>query len=150
MGTVLLASSPSPPSPSLAPFPSQILEQQCAARAPAATGLGLGIGLECRRKRGAGSSSSARIISNSSSLIQRATRECSLLQPPAAGRVYWQASSFDGGSGPPLVGISSGAEKRSERNKRSDTAKRHVLARQRPIEQEEARDHSRSPLGHRR
>nr|XP_017020571.1 uncharacterized protein LOC108073451 isoform X2 [Drosophila kikkawai] len=99
---------------------------------------------------GAGSSSSTRIISNSSSLIQRATRECSLLQPPAAGRVYWQASSFDGGSGPPLVGISSGAEKRSERNKRSDTAKRHVLARQRPIEQEEARDHSRSPLGHRR
>uniref|UniRef100_A0A6P4FEW5 Actin cytoskeleton-regulatory complex protein pan1 n=1 Tax=Drosophila rhopaloa TaxID=1041015 RepID=A0A6P4FEW5_DRORH len=100
---------------------------------------------------GAGSSSSARIISNSSSLIQRATRECSLLQPPAASRVYWQASSFDGGSNPPPgLGISSGAEKRSERNKRSDTAKRHVLARQRPIEQEEARDHSRSPLGHRR
>ncbi|XP_052847681.1 uncharacterized protein LOC128259386 isoform X2 [Drosophila gunungcola] len=100
---------------------------------------------------GAGSSSSARIISNSSSLIQRATRECSLLQPPAASRVYWQASSFDGGSHPPSgSGISSGAEKRSERNKRSDTAKRHVLARQRPIEQEEARDHSRSPLGHRR
>ncbi|XP_017066467.1 uncharacterized protein LOC108104740 isoform X2 [Drosophila eugracilis] len=100
---------------------------------------------------GAGSSSSARIISNSSSLIQRATRECSLLQPPAASRVYWQASSFDGGSNPPPgLGISSGAEKRSERNKRSDTAKRHVLSRQRPIEQEEARDHSRSPLGHRR
>ncbi|XP_016959827.1 uncharacterized protein LOC108031115 isoform X2 [Drosophila biarmipes] len=100
---------------------------------------------------GAGSSSSARIISNSSSLIQRATRECSLLQPPAAGRVYWQASSFDSGSNPPPgLGISSGAEKRSERNKSSDTAKRHVLARQRPIEQEEARDHSRSPLGHRR
>ncbi|XP_017128020.1 actin cytoskeleton-regulatory complex protein pan1 isoform X3 [Drosophila elegans] len=100
---------------------------------------------------GAGSSSSARIISNSSSLIQRATRECSLLQPPAASRVYWQASSFDGGSHPPPgSGISSGAERRSERNKRSDTAKRHVLARQRPIEQEEARDHSRSPLGHRR
>nr|NP_001246539.1 uncharacterized protein Dmel_CG12502, isoform C [Drosophila melanogaster]NP_001401023.1 uncharacterized protein Dmel_CG12502, isoform E [Drosophila melanogaster]AFH04210.1 uncharacterized protein Dmel_CG12502, isoform C [Drosophila melanogaster]UYI58692.1 uncharacterized protein Dmel_CG12502, isoform E [Drosophila melanogaster] len=100
---------------------------------------------------GAGSSSSARIISNSSSLIQRATRECSLLQPPAASRVYWQASSFDGGSNhPPGLGMSSGAEKRSERNKRSDTAKRHVLSRQRPIEQEEARDHSRSPLGHRR
>ncbi|EDV50092.2 nucleosome-remodeling factor subunit BPTF [Drosophila erecta] len=100
---------------------------------------------------GAGSSSSARIISNSSSLIQRATRECSLLQPPAASRVYWQASSFDGGSNPPPgLGMSSGAEKRSERNKRSDTAKRHVLSRQRPIEQEEARDHSRSPLGHRR
>ncbi|XP_017060220.1 cyclin-dependent kinase 12 isoform X2 [Drosophila ficusphila] len=100
---------------------------------------------------GAGSSSSARIISNSSSLIQRATRECSLLQPPAASRVYWQASSFDGGSNPPPgLGLSSSAEKRSERNKRSDTAKRHVLSRQRPIEQEEARDHSRSPLGHRR
>ncbi|XP_043649125.1 dendritic arbor reduction protein 1 [Drosophila teissieri] len=100
---------------------------------------------------GAGSSSSARIISNSSSLIQRATRECSLLQPPAASRVYWQASSFDGGSNPPPgLGMSSSAEKRSERNKRSDTAKRHVLSRQRPIEQEEARDHSRSPLGHRR
>nr|XP_016994168.2 uncharacterized protein LOC108055364 [Drosophila takahashii] len=100
---------------------------------------------------GAGSSSSARIISNSSSLIQRATRECSLLQPPAASRVYWQASSFDSGSNPlPGLGLSSGAEKRSERNKRSDTAKRHVLSRQKPIEQEEARDHSRSPLGHRR
>ncbi|XP_039230428.1 dendritic arbor reduction protein 1 isoform X1 [Drosophila yakuba] len=100
---------------------------------------------------GAGSSSTARIISNSSSLIQRATRECSLLQPPAASRVYWQASSFDGGSNPPPgLGMSSSAEKRSERNKRSDTAKRHVLSRQRPIEQEEARDHSRSPLGHRR
>ncbi|XP_039488250.1 uncharacterized protein LOC120449701 [Drosophila santomea] len=100
---------------------------------------------------GAGSSSSARIISNSSSLIQRATRECSLLQPPAASRVYWQASSFDGGSNPPPgLGMSSSAEKRSERNKRSDTAKRHVLSRQRPIEQEETRDHSRSPLGHRR
>ncbi|XP_016933122.4 histone-lysine N-methyltransferase SETD1A isoform X2 [Drosophila suzukii] len=100
---------------------------------------------------GAGSSSSARIISNSSSLIQRATRECSLLQPPAASRVYWQASSFDSGSNPPPgLGPTSSAEKRSERNKRSDTAKRHVLARQRPIEQEEARDHSRSPLGHRR
>nr|XP_016933122.2 nucleosome-remodeling factor subunit BPTF [Drosophila suzukii] len=100
---------------------------------------------------GAGSSSSARIISNSSSLIQRATRECSLLQPPAASRVYWQASSFDSGSNPPPgLGLTSSAEKRSERNKRSDTAKRHVLARQRPIEQEEARDHSRSPLGHRR
>ncbi|XP_033159394.1 histone-lysine N-methyltransferase Suv4-20 isoform X1 [Drosophila mauritiana] len=100
---------------------------------------------------GAGSSSSARIISNSSSLIQRATRECSLLQPPAASRVYWQASSFDGGSNhPPGLAMSSSAEKRSERNKRSDTAKRHVLSRQRPIEQEEARDHSRSPLGHRR
>ncbi|BFF98539.1 uncharacterized protein DMAD_06681 [Drosophila madeirensis] len=91
----------------------------------------------------ASSSSSTRIISNSSSLIQRATRECSLLQPPAAGRVYWQASSFDGHAA--SVAISS-AEKRSERNKRSDTAKRHVLSRQRPIEQEEGR----SPLGHRR
>ncbi|SPP84941.1 uncharacterized protein LOC117587242 isoform X2 [Drosophila guanche] len=91
----------------------------------------------------ASSNSSTRIISNSSSLIQRATRECSLLQPPAAGRVYWQASSFDGHAA--SVAISS-AEKRSERNKRSDTAKRHVLSRQRPIEQEEGR----SPLGHRR
>ncbi|XP_022219593.2 LOW QUALITY PROTEIN: uncharacterized protein LOC111072198 [Drosophila obscura] len=103
------------------------------------------------------SCSSTRIISNSSSLIQRATRECALLQPPAAGRVYWQASSFDGGSGHAHghahananahagAAISS-AEKRSERNKRSDTAKRHVLARQRPIEQEEGR----SPLGNRR
>ncbi|XP_033241082.1 uncharacterized protein [Drosophila pseudoobscura] len=95
----------------------------------------------------AASSSSTRIISNSSSLIQRATRECSLLQPPAAGRVYWQASSFDGGSGHAHAAVAiSSAEKRSERNKRSDTAKRHVLSRQRPIEQEEGR----SPLGNRR
>ncbi|KAH8298655.1 hypothetical protein KR018_008569 [Drosophila ironensis] len=100
---------------------------------------------------GAGSSTSGRNFSNSSSLIQRATRECSLLQPPAAGRVYWQASSFDGGSAnPPGIGLVPGADKRSERTKRSDTAKRHVLARQRPIEQEEARDHGHSPLGHRR
>lgn len=104
--------------------------------------------------------SSARIISNSSSLIQRATREhatCSLLQPPAAAsRVYWQASSFDAGMGVPHG--SSSSEKRAERNKRSDTAKRHVLARQRPIEHEEAaaaaaaaaaRERC-SPLGHRR
>ncbi|KAH8326936.1 hypothetical protein KR074_000238, partial [Drosophila pseudoananassae] len=108
-----------------------------------------GSGLGSNQGGGAGSSSSARNFSNSSSLIQRATRECTLLQPPAASRVYWQASSFDGGSaGPP--GIMSSAEKRSERNKRSDTAKRHVLSRQRPIEQEEARDHGHSPLGHRR
>ncbi|XP_039149937.1 uncharacterized protein LOC6736270 isoform X2 [Drosophila simulans] len=118
---------------------------------PVRPGLGSGSQPSGGGGGGAGSSSSARIISNSSSLIQRATRECSLLQPPAASRVYWQASSFDGGSNhPPGLGMSSGAEKRSERNKRSDTAKRHVLSRQRPIEQEEARDHSRSPLGHRR
>ncbi|KAH8319297.1 hypothetical protein KR067_003212, partial [Drosophila pandora] len=108
-----------------------------------------GSGLGSNPGGGAGSSSSARNFSNSSSLIQRATRECTLLQPPAASRVYWQASSFDGGcAGPP--GVMTSAEKRSERNKRSDTAKRHVLSRQRPIEQEEARDHGHSPLGHRR
>ncbi|KAL7732676.1 hypothetical protein ACLKA6_013595 [Drosophila palustris] len=124
---------------------------------------------------GAGASN-ARIISNSSSLIQRATREyatCTLLQPPAAAsRVYWHASSFDAGMGGSSSGgvthTHSGSEKRAERNKRSDTAKRHVLSRQRPIEQEEAaaarerdrdrererdrdRDRERcSPLGHRR
>lgn len=101
--------------------------------------------------------SSARIISNSSSLIQRATREhatCALLQPPtsAASRVYWQASSFDAGMG--VAHTTTSSEKRAERNKRSDTAKRHVLARQRPIEHEEAalaaaREPC-SPLGHRR
>ncbi|XP_030386255.1 uncharacterized protein LOC115633050 [Scaptodrosophila lebanonensis] len=100
-----------------------------------------------RQTRGGTGSGSTRIISNSSSLIQRATREhatCSLLQPPSANRVYWQASSFDGSgavsSGMVGNGIT-GSEKRAERNKRSDTAKRHVLARQRPIE---------SPLGQRR
>ncbi|XP_023178731.2 uncharacterized protein LOC111604765 [Drosophila hydei] len=99
--------------------------------------------------------SNARLISNSSSLIQRATREystCTLLQPPAASRVYWQASSFDGGMGG-ATGAShstAGSEKRAERNKRSDTAKRHVLARQRPIEHEEAARERCSPLGHRR
>ncbi|XP_064546121.1 uncharacterized protein LOC135433806 isoform X2 [Drosophila montana] len=106
--------------------------------------------------------SNARLISNSSSLIQRATREyvaCTLLQPPAASRVYWQASSFDAGIAAGSTHGSAGGEKRAERNKRSDTAKRHVLARQRPIEHEEAaaaaaaaaRDRDRcSPLGHRR
>ncbi|XP_017861460.1 PREDICTED: uncharacterized protein LOC108612909 isoform X2 [Drosophila arizonae] len=106
-------------------------------------GLAGGIG-------GAGGSN-ARLISNSSSLIQRATREhstCTLLQPPAASRVYWQASSFDAGIA--ATHSSAGSEKRAERNKRSDTAKRHVLARQRPIEHEEAARDRCSPLGHRR
>ncbi|XP_017957789.1 uncharacterized protein LOC108652196 isoform X2 [Drosophila navojoa] len=106
-------------------------------------GLAGGIG-------GAGGSN-ARFISNSSSLIQRATREhstCTLLQPPAASRVYWQASSFDAGIA--ATHSLTGSEKRAERNKRSDTAKRHVLARQRPIEHEEAARDRCSPLGHRR
>ncbi|XP_068142101.1 uncharacterized protein [Drosophila tropicalis] len=109
------------------------------------------------------SGGTTRIISNSSSLIQRATRECALLQPPpsastsaSANRVYWQASSFDGGMGMGACTSASGHEKRSERNKRSDTAKRHILSRQRPIEHEEAgggggagRERC-SPLGNRR
>ncbi|XP_017843043.1 uncharacterized protein LOC108600157 isoform X1 [Drosophila busckii] len=106
----------------------------------------------------------SRKFSNSSSLIQRNTREyatCALLQPPAAAsRIYWQASSFDAGVGVVNAHAMSSSDKRAERNKRSDTAKRHVLSRQRPIEHEEAarerererdRDRERfSPLGHRR
>ncbi|XP_032290601.1 uncharacterized protein [Drosophila virilis] len=131
------------------------VRQTRTATAPGG-GNGVGVG-------GFGSGgSNARLISNSSSLIQRATREyaaCTLLQPPAASRVYWQASSFDAGIGASSTHGSAGGEKRAERNKRSDTAKRHVLARQRPIEHEEAaaaaaaaaRDRERcSPLGHRR
>ncbi|XP_034111249.1 uncharacterized protein LOC117572505 isoform X2 [Drosophila albomicans] len=118
---------------------------------------GGGGGSGCGGAAGGAVGSSSRIISNSSSLIQRNTREyatCTLLQPPAASRVYWQASSFDAGMGG-VVGVahsSAGSEKRAERNKRSDTAKRHVLSRQRPIEHEEAaRERERcSPLGHRR
>ncbi|XP_062127871.1 histone-lysine N-methyltransferase Suv4-20 isoform X1 [Drosophila sulfurigaster albostrigata] len=118
---------------------------------------GGGGGGGCGGAAGGAVGSSSRIISNSSSLIQRNTREyatCTLLQPPAASRVYWQASSFDAGMGG-VVGVahsSAGSEKRAERNKRSDTAKRHVLSRQRPIEHEEAaRERERcSPLGHRR
>ncbi|XP_032593716.1 uncharacterized protein LOC6557235 isoform X3 [Drosophila grimshawi] len=114
---------------------------------------------------GGSSGSNTRLSGNSSSLIQRATRDyttCTLLQPPAASRVYWQASSFDAGMGAGIAVHSSHGEKRAERNKRSDTAKRHVLSRQRPIEHEDAaaarerdrdrdRDRDRySPLGHRR
>ncbi|XP_037933150.1 uncharacterized protein LOC119667882 [Teleopsis dalmanni] len=93
--------------------------------------------------------SSGRHIKNrgtriSNSLVQRTTREnavCALLQPPA-NRLYWHASSFDesGRTEKQLV-------RNTERNRRSDTAKRHVLARQKPIEHEEDKN---SPLGNRR
>ncbi|XP_069967564.1 uncharacterized protein [Bactrocera oleae] len=84
----------------------------------------------------------------SNSLVQRNTREnggpCALLQPPATNKLYWHAASFDDG----LRG-----EKHLSRatiadmSRRSDTAKRHVLARQKPIEHEEDKS---SPLGNRR
>uniref|UniRef100_A0A1A9W3B4 Transmembrane protein 200A n=1 Tax=Glossina brevipalpis TaxID=37001 RepID=A0A1A9W3B4_9MUSC len=85
----------------------------------------------------------------SNSLIQRTTREstgsmaCTLLQPPS-NKLYWHAASFD---------ESARSDKQlarmAERTKRSDTAKRHVLARQKPIEQEEDRSCA-SPLTNRR
>ncbi|KAI9586932.1 putative mediator of RNA polymerase II transcription subunit 26 [Glossina fuscipes] len=85
----------------------------------------------------------------SNSLIQRTTREstgsvaCTLLQPPS-NKLYWHAASFD---------ESARSDKQLarmvERTKRSDTAKRHVLSRQKPIEQEEDKS-SVSPLTNRR
>ncbi|KAL9902489.1 uncharacterized protein ACN427_006025 isoform 3-T3 [Glossina fuscipes fuscipes] len=89
----------------------------------------------------------AELIKFSKSL--RTTREstgsvaCTLLQPPS-NKLYWHAASFD---------ESARSDKQLarmvERTKRSDTAKRHVLSRQKPIEQEEDKS-SVSPLTNRR
>ena len=100
----------------------------------------------------------------SNSLIQRTTREsatsvaaCTLLQPPGHGgnKLFWHAASFDETCR--LVADKQQQQQQhqrdrvAERTRRSDTAKRHVLARQKPIEQEEDRDKmSSSPLGNRR
>uniref|UniRef100_A0A1I8QDC6 RNase H type-1 domain-containing protein n=1 Tax=Stomoxys calcitrans TaxID=35570 RepID=A0A1I8QDC6_STOCA len=88
----------------------------------------------------------------SNSLIQRATREstssmqCALLQPPN-NKLHWhQAASFDETC---RAANDKQRERVAERTKRSDTAKRHVLARQKPIEHEEDKP-STSPLGNRR
>ncbi|XP_054084385.1 uncharacterized protein LOC105214921 isoform X2 [Zeugodacus cucurbitae] len=84
----------------------------------------------------------------SNSLVQRNTREnggpCSLLQPPATNKLYWHAASFDDGlRGEKHLSRATVADM----SRRSDTAKRHVLARQKPIEHEEDKS---SPLGNRR
>ncbi|XP_061402453.1 uncharacterized protein LOC133338293 [Musca vetustissima] len=91
----------------------------------------------------------------SNSLIQRATREstssiqCALLQPPPANnKLLWHhAASFDESC---RVANEKQRERVAERTKRSDTAKRHVLARQKPIEHEEDKAIVTSPLGNRR
>lgn len=95
----------------------------------------------------------------SNSLIQRTTREresvtsatCTLLQPPTnANKLYWHAASFDE-SCRVIAEKQQQRDRVAERTRRSDTAKRHVLSRQKPIEQEEDRDKlSSSPLGNRR
>lgn len=84
----------------------------------------------------------------SNSLVQRNTREnggpCGLLQPPATNKLYWHAASFDDGlRGEKHLSRATVADM----SRRSDTAKRHVLARQKPIEHEEDKI---SPLGNRR
>ncbi|XP_067645831.1 uncharacterized protein [Eurosta solidaginis] len=86
----------------------------------------------------------------SNSLVQRNTREnggpCTLLQPPpTANKLYWHAASFDDGARTEKLQLSRATI--ADMAKRSDTAKRHVLARQKPIEHEEDRS---SPLGNRR
>lgn len=85
----------------------------------------------------------------SSSLVQRTTRESatSLLQPlPPAHRLYWHALSIDESGR-----ISEAQANRIiDRTKRSDTAKRHVLSRQKPIEHDEEKRGESSPLGNRR
>ncbi|XP_054734596.1 uncharacterized protein LOC129242061 [Anastrepha obliqua] len=84
----------------------------------------------------------------SNSLVQRNTREnggpCALLQPPATNKLYWHAASFDDGA---RVEKQLSRATVADMSRRSDTAKRHVLARQKPIEQEEDKS---SPLGNRR
>ncbi|XP_059217076.1 uncharacterized protein LOC106094612 isoform X3 [Stomoxys calcitrans] len=82
----------------------------------------------------------------------RATREstssmqCALLQPPN-NKLHWHhAASFDETC---RAANDKQRERVAERTKRSDTAKRHVLARQKPIEHEEDKP-STSPLGNRR
>ncbi|XP_039966184.1 uncharacterized protein LOC120778455 isoform X1 [Bactrocera tryoni] len=84
----------------------------------------------------------------SNSLVQRNTREnggpCALLQPPGTNKLYWHAASFDDGlRGDKHLSRATVADM----SRRSDTAKRHVLARQKPIEHEEDKS---SPLGNRR
>ncbi|XP_046809119.1 uncharacterized protein LOC111689830 isoform X1 [Lucilia cuprina] len=94
----------------------------------------------------------------SNSLIQRTTREsvtsatCTLLQPPSGNnKLYWHAASFDESCRLMADKQQQQRDRVAERTRRSDTAKRHVLARQKPIEQEEDRDKlSSSPLGNRR
>ncbi|KAM7357119.1 uncharacterized protein ACRADG_002610 [Cochliomyia hominivorax] len=94
----------------------------------------------------------------SNSLIQRTTREsissatCTLLQPPSStNKLYWHAASFDESCRVVAEKQQLQRDRVAERTRRSDTAKRHVLARQKPIEQEEDRDKlSSSPLGNRR
>ncbi|XP_005175275.1 uncharacterized protein LOC101891209 [Musca domestica] len=89
----------------------------------------------------------------SNSLIQRATREstssmqCALLQPPNNKLQWHHAASFDESC---RVANEKQRERVAERTKRSDTAKRHVLARQKPIEHEEDKPIVSSPLGNRR
>ncbi|XP_075163133.1 uncharacterized protein LOC142235760 [Haematobia irritans] len=90
----------------------------------------------------------------SNSLIQRATREstssiqCALLQPPHSKLQWHHAASFDETC---RLANDKQRERVAERTKRSDTAKRHVLARQKPIEHEEDKPSvSSSPLGNRR
>ncbi|XP_020716252.1 uncharacterized protein LOC101458291 isoform X2 [Ceratitis capitata] len=84
----------------------------------------------------------------SNSLVQRNTREnggpCALLQPPSTNKLYWHAASFDDGL---RVEKPLSRATVADMARRSDTAKRHVLARQKPIEQEEDKS---SPLGNRR
>ncbi|XP_036344676.1 uncharacterized protein LOC118753905 [Rhagoletis pomonella] len=84
----------------------------------------------------------------SNSLVQRNTREnggpCALLQPPSTNKLYWHAASFDDGA---RVEKPLSRATVADMARRSDTAKRHVLARQKPIEQEEDKS---SPLGNRR
>ncbi|XP_065361777.1 uncharacterized protein LOC135955353 [Calliphora vicina] len=94
----------------------------------------------------------------SNSLIQRTTREsvtsatCTLLQPPSSSnKLHWHAASFDESCRLVADKQQQQRDRVAERTRRSDTAKRHVLARQKPIEQEEDRDKlSSSPLGNRR
>ncbi|XP_055846468.1 uncharacterized protein LOC129912290 [Episyrphus balteatus] len=70
----------------------------------------------------------------SGSLVQRTSREsaCSLLQPMPYQKPYWNALSVD------ETGLSDSQSSRIlDRTKRSDTAKRHLLLRQKPIENED-------------
>lgn len=96
----------------------------------------------------------------SNSLIQRTTREsatsvatCTLLQPPGHGgnKLFWHAASFDETCRLMADKQQQQRDRVAERTRRSDTAKRHVLARQKPIEHDEDRDKiTSSPLGNRR